>query len=303
MPNVIFTLTSARSGTLFLRSLFAHNVADCVCRHEPFFDWGNPTLFGPAIYDAYAGRLERIRARLAKKSAYIQRLKTGAYVECSHAFLKSAYVAALEFFPQMRLIHLVRNPLKVAKSEAYRQMWRQRLHAPFHFYRGDDGRRHFAWALTGNEPIFAAFDRTRLSLFQWCLIQWIEIENRAMHFLDQHQLHGRCVALHSPRDLNDPAKIKALFESFDLPLLQSEIILRGRKNKSIGTTTLITPEDEAAAAQVLQCIPPGYLEIFSRPPYINYDWSARLRSPEFAGSSLVSGQGAAIPSHSGLVST
>src|SRR5262249_40384299 len=138
MPTVIFTLTSARSGTLYLRSLFKHNVADCVCRHEPFFDWGNPTLFGRAIYDAYAGRVDRIRSLLLKKRSYIERLRTDSYIESSHAFLKSAYLAALEVFPEMRLIHLIRDPLKVAKSEAYRQMWRQRLHTPFHFYRGDD---------------------------------------------------------------------------------------------------------------------------------------------------------------------
>ena len=121
MKTVIFTLTSARSGTLYLRSLFQKNVCDCVCRHEPFFDWGNPTLFGRAIEDASLGQLDRIRALLAKKRAYIDRLQASAYLESSHAFLKSAYVAALEFFPEMRLIHLIRDPLKVAKSEAYRQ--------------------------------------------------------------------------------------------------------------------------------------------------------------------------------------
>src|SRR5581483_9177855 len=71
MELVIFTLASARSGTLYLRNLFQNNLKDCVCRHEPFFDWGNPTLFGPAIYDAYAGRWDRIRERLANKRAYI----------------------------------------------------------------------------------------------------------------------------------------------------------------------------------------------------------------------------------------
>src|SRR6476646_7372875 len=151
MKKVIFTLTSARSGTLYLRALFAHNVPGCVCRHEPFCDCGNPTLFGRSIYDAYAGRIDRIRKLLAKKRRYIERLSGHTYLESSHAFLKSSYVAALEYFPEMRLVHLIRDPLKVAKSEAFRFLWRERLHAPFHFYTGDDGQRHFAWALTGNE--------------------------------------------------------------------------------------------------------------------------------------------------------
>ncbi|HET7625886.1 MAG TPA: hypothetical protein VFM25_11540, partial [Verrucomicrobiae bacterium] len=131
MKQAIFTLSSARSGTLFLRAVFRHNVRDCVTRHEPFFDWGNPTLFGRAIYDAYAGRIDNIRGLLAKKRRYIERLPGKFYLESSHAFLKSAHIAALEFFPDMRLIHLVRDPLKVAKSEAWREECRRRFHAPF----------------------------------------------------------------------------------------------------------------------------------------------------------------------------
>jgi hypothetical protein len=306
----IFTLTSARSGTVYLRHLFRNNVPDCACRHEPFFDWGNPTLFGPAIYDAFAGRVERIRARLAKKRRYIQRLSSSLYLESSHAFLKSAYLAALEFFPEMRLIHLVRDPLKVAKSEACRQHWRERFHAPFHFYRGDDGRRHFCWALTGNEEIFQAFtgepaelnaprpvrrvtswaslDSSNsslsplnspqpLSLFQWYFIQWIEIENRAVQFLERHHLQDRCFLLHTPGDLNNPAKVKAMFDFFGLKTRSPQLVLRGRKNKSLGVTTLITERDESECEAVLERMPTRFLEIFQHPPYVNFPWSKRLR--------------------------
>src|SRR5690349_14373424 len=105
MKTTIFTLTSARSGTLYLKELFVRNVRNSVCRHEPFFDWGNPTLFGPAIYDAATGRLDRIRKLLAKKRQYVNGLPGQVYLESSHAFLKSAYVAALEYFPEMQLLH------------------------------------------------------------------------------------------------------------------------------------------------------------------------------------------------------
>ncbi len=312
MKPTIFTLTSARSGTVYLRHLFQNNVPDCACRHEPFFDWGNPTLFGPAIYDAFAGRVERVRARLAKKRRYIEHLPSSLYFESSHAFLKSAYLAALEFFPEMRLIHLVRDPLKVAKSEAYRQHWRERMHAPFHFYRGDDGRRHFCWGLTGNEDIFQAFtgepaelnapasargvapcaspdssnsspapplNRPQpLSLFQWYFLQWIEIENRAIQFLERHHLQDRCFLLHTPGDLNNPAKVKAMFDFFGLKTRFPEIILRGRKNQSIGVTTVITKQDERECQAVLERIPPRFLEIFQHPPYVRFPWNERLRS-------------------------
>ncbi|MFO1500001.1 MAG: hypothetical protein U1G07_16685 [Verrucomicrobiota bacterium] len=277
MNSVIFTLTSARSGTHYLKALFQHNVRNCVCRHEPFFDWGNPTLFGRAIYDAHVGRLDRVKAQLAKKRQYISHLQGDVYVETSHAFLKSAYVAAMDFFPQLQLVHLIRDPLKVAKSEAWRQQWRQRVHAPFHFYRADDGGRYFVWALTGKEEIFRSVNLADLSLFQWCLIEWIEIENRAIQFLRQHRLEKRCVTLHTPGDLNDPGKVAAMFQILGLSLIHPTIQLRGHKSTSLKGSTVITPEDEAEAEAVIAQLPPRYLEIFQEEPYRNYAWSRRLR--------------------------
>jgi hypothetical protein len=274
--RIFFTLTSARSGTRYLCDLFRNNIPDCACRHEPFFDWGNPTLFGPAIYDAHAGRIDRIRARLAKKAAYIARRRESIYLESSHAFLKSLYVSALEFFPDLRLIHLVRDPLFVAKSEAWRQQWRARVHAPFHFYVGDDHRRHFCWALTGNEEIFQLFDTQRLSIFQWYLLQWIEVEIRAMRFLDDHDLRDRCFTLHCPRDLNDADKLREMFDFFELPLVRARVLLGGRRNRSIGHRTSITAEDRAQCDAILDQLPDRYLEIFRREPYRDFPWSARF---------------------------
>lgn len=275
MKKIIFTLAEARSGTLYLRNLFRLNARDCDCRHETFFDIGNPTMFGPAIYDAFAGRFGNIRARLEKKRRYIQKLPGSTYIESSHAFLKSSRVAALDFFPDMRLVHLVRDPLKVAASEAYREMWRRRLHAPFHFYRGDDGKRHFAWALTGNEAIFQHFAGHSLTLFQWYLIQWVEIENRAMDFLDANGLRDRCFALHSPKDLNDPAKIRGMFDFLKVETIRPEIVFGGRKNKSIGY--FMAPAFKDAEFQfVLERLPDRYLQIFRKKPYCEFHWAARF---------------------------
>src|ERR1051326_2808228 len=279
MKLTIFTLTSARSGTVFLRHLFQNNVRNCVCRHEPFFDWGNPTMFGSAIYDAQAGRLGRLRNLLLKKRRYIERLPGEVYLESSHAFLKSSYRVALEIFPELRLIHLIRDPLKVARSEAYRETWRQRVHAPFHYYRGDDRRRHFVWALTGNEEIFQPFQGLPLTLFQWYLLEWIEIENRAMRFLDDHQLHSRCWTLHVPADLSNPDRLKTMFRFFGLATFRTHLTLNGRKNRSLGYSKQITDEDETQCAEVLRQLPQGYLDIFTREPYSECAWSRRF-SPE-----------------------
>jgi hypothetical protein len=277
MKRTIFTLAEARSGTLYLRNLFRLNARDCACRHETFFDFGNPTMFGPAIYDAYAGRIEKIRARLERKRRYIEKLQGSTYFESSHSFLKSAWVAALEFFPNLQLIHLVRNPIKVAASEAYREMWRRRVHAPFHFYRGDDGKRHFAWALTGNEEIFQHFAGEKLSLFQWYLIQWIEIENRAMNFLEKNRLRDRCFTLDSPLDLNDDATIRGMFDFLQIGTKQPQIIFGGRKNKSIGY--LPSAGNEESLQFVLKRLPARYLKIFQDKPYCDFPWSACLKNP------------------------
>ncbi len=277
MKRTIFTLAEARSGTLYLRNLFRLNARDCACRHETFFDFGNPTMFGPAIYDAYAGRIEKIRARLEKKRRYIEKLHGSTYFESSHSFLKSAWVAALEFFPDLRLIHLVRNPLKVAASEAYREMWRRRVHAPFHFYKGDDDQRHFAWALTGNEEIFQHFADEKLTLFQWYLLQWIEIENRAMSFLEKNRLHDRCFTFDSPSDLNDNAKIREMFDFLQVETTKPKIIFGGRKNKSIGY--LSTTGNEESLQFILKRLPERYLRIFQDKPYCDFQWSACLKSP------------------------
>ncbi|HEY1789116.1 MAG TPA: hypothetical protein VGJ73_13225 [Verrucomicrobiae bacterium] len=277
MKKVIFTLAEARSGTLYLRNLFRLNARDCDCRHETFFDIGNPTMFGPAIYDAYAGRFGNIRARLEKKRRYIQKLSGSTYIESSHAFLKSSQVAALDFFPDLQLVHLIRDPLKVAASEAYRELWRRRLHAPFHFYRGNDGQRHFAWALTGNETIFQHFASQPLTLFQWYLIQWVEIENRAMNFLNAHGLHDRCFTLRSPHDLNDAAKVREMFDLLGVETNRPEIVFGGRKNKSIGY--FMAPASTDRESQfVLERLPKSYLQIFRRRPYSDLPWASLFNS-------------------------
>jgi len=278
MKLIIFTLSNARSGTLYLRYLFQNNVNGCVTRHEPFLDWGNPTMFGRAIYDAYAGRVDCLRQLLLKKRRYIDRLPGKIYLESSHAFLKSAYLAAMEIFPEMRLIHLIRNPLEVARSAAYRHRWRERAHAPLHFYKGPDNRRHFVWALTGNEGVFQHFDRPRLSLFQWYLLEWIEIENRAIHFLEQCQLEPHCFTLHSPADLNDKGKIRAMFEFFGVTTSGLPIRLAGRKNKSLGYSGAIGSEEDRQCAEILRQLPPKYLEIFQHQPYLSLPWSERFRN-------------------------
>jgi len=79
-------------------------------------------MFGRPIYDHAVGDEAAVRKLAERKKRAIEGYsRTAGYAETSHAFLKSWADIAIEFFPQMKLVHLVRNPLSVAKSEAIRE--------------------------------------------------------------------------------------------------------------------------------------------------------------------------------------
>ena len=96
----VFALANGRSGTRFLCHLLRHNLKNAVCRHEPYFDWGNPSMFGTPIHDHTHGKLDPIRQLLSRKQRFIARLmarrRCDTYVETSHSFLKSYYDLAPE---------------------------------------------------------------------------------------------------------------------------------------------------------------------------------------------------------------
>lgn len=234
---------------------------DCVARHETY--GLNPSLFGRPIFDRAHGDRQRTRALLARKARLVRGYSAAHYLETSHAFLKSWSDLAGEFFPGLKLIHLIRDPLKVAKSEAYREQLFQRLHLPFCHYRGPDGRRYFYWSLTGHEPTFTAVT-TPLTRFQWYLLQWIEIEHRALACL-QAVGSQHCFTLRSPRDLVDPQQLERLLEFLEMRR-RSPLVLAGRQNRN-WRPTLITDEDRRQCAAVVALLPPHTLQIFAREPY------------------------------------
>lgn len=273
----VFALASGRSGTRFLCHLFRNNLKGAVCRHEPYFDWGNPSMFGTPIHDHTHGRLDRIRQQLSRKQRFIARRRCETYVETSHSFLKSYYDLAPEFFPQSKFVHLVRHPLKTARSETNRELWIDSIRFPWGRYRTEDGRRLFRWSLTGDEPIYQAVGLPRPTLFQHYAIQWIEVENRAMQFLDQFDKHDDCVTMNSPRDLNDPDKVREMIDRLGLELAGGEVRIAGKRNRTPGAKTTISNREEDEFREVISRLPDEYLKIFRRPPYAEYDWVDWLR--------------------------
>lgn len=262
----IFVLANARTGTNFLADLFKYNVKSCISKHESF-----PDMFGKPIYWYYQGRTDKIRKLFLYKKKKIDRYKQDVYFESNHAFLKSFCNVAMEFYPDMKLIHLIRNPIKVAKSEMNKHYLHDKSHIPFQYYRGTEGTKHFRWALTGLEDIYKKVKIDKPTLFQKYVIQWIEIENRAMKFLDKYKKQNDCYTLLVPEDINDHIKLIDMFNFFKLELKSKDIIIRGSKNKSIILTN-ITEEDNRQFKEIINNLPDSYLKIFQNKPYKEIKW-------------------------------
>lgn len=275
--RTIFTLASGRSGTSFLCGLLRRNVRECVVTHEPYTDWGNPTMFGLPIYDHAMGDTASIQVVLERKARRIERHSVRVYIETSHAFLKSYWNLAPQFFPDLSVVHLVRNPLQVARSEANREQLIERWRLPFRYYRGRDGRKYFRWSLTGLEPIFGFFDPERLTRFQWYLIQWIEIENRAIRFLERYGTRLQCFTLHSPIDLNDQGRIRDLIRFLDLKPQAYMPVIAGNRNRTPARKTVVGTAEEFECREVVERIPDSYLRIFHNSPYSSFEWTRWLR--------------------------
>lgn len=273
----VFALANGRSGTRFLCHLLRHNLNHALCRHEPYFDRGNPSMFGKPIEDHTRGHLDRVRQLLLRKQRFISRCRCSVYVETSHAFLKSYYDLAQEFFPQSKFVHLIRHPLKTARSETNREQWLDSIRFPLRHYRADNGRRLFRWSLTGEEPIYRAVGLMRPTLFQHYAIQWIEVENRAMRFLNEFDKYGDCATLNSPRDLNDPEQVKQMIDRLGLELAGNEVRITGKRNRTPGKQTNVTHQEEVEFRKVIARLPEEYLAIFRRPPYDAFEWVSWLQ--------------------------
>ena len=273
--KIIFCLTAGRTGTKFLKNIFKNNVKNCIARHEPI-----PSMFGKPIYWYQKGQIDKIRELFNKKVKKINKKNPQVYIETNHAFLKSFSDVAMEYYPNMKLIHAVRNPLKMAKSGFNRYKQLRKYHYPYS-YKGDNGKRYVVWTLTGEEEIFKIFNcdwntvfqlNDDKKLFQLILLHWIEIENRAIAFLDKFNKHNDCFHLHTPKDLNDPDVLLDMFDFFGLELKHKDILLKGRKNKG-RKPTIITEDDKKQLNYIVRNLPKKYLKIFKNDPYIKYEWS------------------------------
>ncbi|MCA2320254.1 hypothetical protein JF732_02150 [Mycobacterium intracellulare] len=242
--------------------------------HEPQLNLWNPGMQGPAIYEHTQGNFHAVRALLRRKRRAIALYRTPTYIETSNVFLKSYWDLAPEYFPNIKVFHLIRHPLEVARSTANREKYLcdQRK---YRYYRGRDGRQYRWWALTGLEPIFDSFDLSQLTLFQFHLIQWIEIENRAMEYLRRFDMHTRCLTLHAPQDLNCAATAAKILDFVGIDD-SGGLSMPGVQNRTPGYETSVGNDELIQSRDIVSALPTAYLEVFQHEPYASQPWATLL---------------------------
>ncbi|SEL26187.1 hypothetical protein [Nitrosovibrio tenuis] len=263
----IFTLASGRSGTSYLADFFVKNVQQCYSTHEPYFVPGNPVLFGKPIDWNTRQNDKALLPVLERKCRFIANCKAPVYFESNHAFLKSFNRHAGVLLNNAGFIHLVRHPAKVAKSELLRERLIRKIHLPFANYTGDTGERYFRWALTGNEEIFRYYAGHTLSRFQFYLLQWIEIEYRAMRLIQQNRWQDRVFFIDVDTQLKEEAVLRQLLDFFNLRHKPRFSMDLHRNTTPFMGPTVITPQDELEVRWIFQNLPVAYKVMLKGEPY------------------------------------
>ena len=281
--RTIFTLASGRSGTSYLAYFFKDNVKNCYSTHEPYLTIGNPVLFGkPIAWNTYFED-EKLLPLLRQKRAFITGLKQPVYFESNHAFLKSCHRYAPILIDQPGFIHLVRDPRYVAKSELNRERLIQRMHVPFAYYRMN-GEYYFRWALTGKETIFDCYQDIDINRFQFYLLQWIELEYRALQLLEDYGWRDSVFFVEVEKDLKNESVMHSMLDFFNLETNRAELNMNHSTNKTpfIGKTTL-TAADIEACKQVVARLPQRYLFMLQQAPYKNCGWADLFLNSDSGG--------------------
>lgn len=154
MAVKIFAATSGRSGTGYLASAFREFTSLDAYHEDP------PVLRGKLLIRANSVPFPRCRTLVQKAKRIAGR---SGYVDTAHQFMKGFAPYALAEMPDIKVIHLVRNPLEVMRSRLLRKSipgkseWVQPLGLPNQLL-------HLSGA-----------DLTDLQLIAW---DWLEHEER-----------------------------------------------------------------------------------------------------------------------------
>lgn len=240
----IFVATTGRSGSESLSRIF--EAADrAVCFHEPY-----PIMFSdypdPDHREEYFRDLFYQRKRInVKRSAAGYRY----YVETNHQFVKNYFPYAADTFQdKLRVIHMYRDPVRVAASFYAIQSVPGKTHAGRHYLldpKRNDNELQIA-DLLENDPDFS-HDMYR------CLWYWYEIEARVKAYKKQFPN----VVWHSmaTNDMNDEKALVAMFTrlgvKFDSEKLKSLVGSRANTKTAMKKKQMPIEEVEVMNAKLL----------------------------------------------------
>lgn len=227
--SFVFVATTGRSGTQSLAAA-VNELDGAQSHHEPF-----PIMYTPEAFQTtsastktqYFKRLFELKKRL-----YIRKSSVGVktYLETNHLFIKNfSNFVIKEFGSKLKVIHLVREPQKVAQS--------------FFEINSIPGSTKWgkAWLIDPrSENNLINIDYSHLANdemeqnFLHCLWYWYETQARFLAFSQQHP-NVPVFTIKTP-ELNDPDRIKLLnqFLGYSANLVEAQIgkrknLKKGRK--------------------------------------------------------------------------
>jgi len=110
VTDFVFTLTTGRSGTLYLAQLLQQNLPDAECYHEIVgwdrFGVDTPDLSHMTLFNSQ-GNVESVQAFWRAKLARIAATRRRFYVETSHLLMKAGLVENLAPLMAKGAVHLV----------------------------------------------------------------------------------------------------------------------------------------------------------------------------------------------------
>jgi hypothetical protein len=196
LQKIIFVATTGRSGTMTLAEVFNH-IPGCHAEHEPY-----PTMSEDILKAKTAGDEAVVRAEYWQKKAI--NLRRGAagyafYCEANHLFIKTYIEYALaDFGDKLAVIHLIRDPVKVANS----------IYALQDFPGTEEGNKWWLdYTAAGNHiPIAEVLDNDPefKHPFYKGLWYWYEMEARIAHW--RQALPNVQFVEFQTEDFNDPQK-------------------------------------------------------------------------------------------------
>jgi hypothetical protein len=274
MKQIVFTAGSGRSGTTSLTTFINDNLEDCTAFHEPSFKatgirnllWRvylqknisslDSRGFGNAIN--WCDDDDRIYNRfIAFRAKKIREYRGGTYFEGNHAFLKSLWRGMITEFPQLKIIHLVRDPLEVAHSLTNRVLAKS-----LNYKDAVCGFERWNVRPGLKDNVLPDPNLSKPTMFQLYIWAWIEMELRCVRL--RRDFPHIPVFDMSLGDFNDEVALSNLLSFLGSRRDVSQIKFPGINNAN-KEKTIVSKENYLQTKEILHAIPLHYLRLLPNP--------------------------------------